>query len=84
MAHATEVLALAPVLREDELGREAGLMVLYMVVTRPEIVARVLETEASATSLWLSLKMGGLRKRMMSLCLQRVRWKTLKMEIMYL
>jgi len=57
MAHATEMPALAPVLREVEPGRavgeddvvvrEAGLMVLYMVVTRPEIVARVLETEAS-------------------------------------
>jgi hypothetical protein len=37
MAHATEVLALAPVLREDELGREAGLMVLYMVVSVAQI-----------------------------------------------
>jgi hypothetical protein len=57
MADATEMPALAPVLREEELGRavgeddglvrEAGLMVLYMVVTRPEIVARLLKTEAS-------------------------------------
>jgi hypothetical protein len=60
MAHATEMPALAPVLREEEprravgeddaLVREAGLMVLYMVVTRPEIVARLLETEASGES----------------------------------
>jgi hypothetical protein len=57
ITHATEMPALAPVLREEELGRavgeddalarEAGLIVLFMVVTRPETVARVLETEAS-------------------------------------
>jgi hypothetical protein len=66
MAHATEMPALAPVLREVEPGRavgeddavvrEAGLMVLYMVVTRPEIVARVLETEASDDELVVELE----------------------------